>query len=307
MNPKERNELIDTLLEGDISEADLLRVEAELSINPAARKAYFDRVALSQALTEEAKSLQTKQASTVTKHRTIWLQWRPLTAAAAGLVFGMFCTSVVFGFVAQRAAVNRTPLPVFDPSFEGMKPLDKGLPHNAEQWGVRSARIVSVENGVSPLQGQHMLRMEPILLNEQDANRYSHAYQVLDLRSQHLEAASGTMEVQVAASFCALPSEVKARYVIRVVALNEPPETATENFWSKTEDAGVVSLTQRFATMAGDGGWHLFSVKMPLPQGVQSLIIVLTATSPKGEAIPAPVSYLDDLRVDLLTSEAMLP
>jgi ferric-dicitrate binding protein FerR (iron transport regulator) len=86
MNPKERNELIDALLEGEIPEAAMLRLEAELSIDPAARKAYFDRVALSQALAEEAKSFQTKQAPAVTTHRSIWLQWRPLAAAALVLI-----------------------------------------------------------------------------------------------------------------------------------------------------------------------------------------------------------------------------
>jgi hypothetical protein len=55
MNPTERNELIDALLAGDISEPDLLRLEADLTVDPAARKAYFDRVSLSQALAEEAK------------------------------------------------------------------------------------------------------------------------------------------------------------------------------------------------------------------------------------------------------------
>ena len=86
MNSKERNELIDALLAGDISEPDLLRLEAELTVDPAARKAYFDRVSLSQALAEEAKSFHAKQAPAVTTHRSFWMQWRPLAAAAAVLL-----------------------------------------------------------------------------------------------------------------------------------------------------------------------------------------------------------------------------
>ena len=54
MNPKERDQLIDDLLEGTLSEADFLRLEAEFCVDPEARRAYFDRVALSQALAEEA-------------------------------------------------------------------------------------------------------------------------------------------------------------------------------------------------------------------------------------------------------------
>jgi ferric-dicitrate binding protein FerR (iron transport regulator) len=86
MNSKERNELIDALLTGDISEPDQLRLEAELSVDPAARKAYFDRVLLSQALVEEAKSFHAKQAPAVTTHRSFPMQWRPFAAAAAVLL-----------------------------------------------------------------------------------------------------------------------------------------------------------------------------------------------------------------------------
>ncbi len=86
MNQKERNELIDALLEGDISEADFLRLEAELSANPAARKAYFDRISLSQALAEEAKSFPAEQATEATTHRRLPLQWRPMAAVAVVLL-----------------------------------------------------------------------------------------------------------------------------------------------------------------------------------------------------------------------------
>ena len=54
MNRTERSQLIDALIEGDISEADFLRLEAEFSVDPAARQEYYDRLALSLALEAEA-------------------------------------------------------------------------------------------------------------------------------------------------------------------------------------------------------------------------------------------------------------
>ena len=89
MNPKERNELIDALLEGKISEPDMLRLEADLSLDSSARRAYFERVALTQALMEEAKSVQTRHAQAETRLPSIWLQWRPFAAAAAVVLIGM--------------------------------------------------------------------------------------------------------------------------------------------------------------------------------------------------------------------------
>ena len=54
MNRKERSQLIDALIEGDISESDFVRLEAEFSIDPAARQEYYDRLTLSVALEAEA-------------------------------------------------------------------------------------------------------------------------------------------------------------------------------------------------------------------------------------------------------------
>ena len=298
---QEQLELIRRYIDGTASAADREALQEELRREPSAR-CRFARYANIDATLGGGGITLREQVLPAVPARKAWFSWRPLTAAAAGIVFGMFCSSVVLGYAAQRTAVKKTLLPVFDPSFEGLKPLDKGLPHNAEQWGVRSARTVSAENGVRPLQGQRMLRMEPILLGEQDENQNSHAYQILDLRSLPFDAVSGTREAQVTASFCAPESTAKARYLIRAVALNEPPATAAENFWSKAEDEEVVSLTQRFETEAGDSDWHTFSVKVPLPHSAQSLVFIVIVTSPKDTTTQAAVRYLDDVQVTLLNA-----
>ncbi|MEM7600653.1 MAG: LamG-like jellyroll fold domain-containing protein [Verrucomicrobiota bacterium] len=56
MNPDENERLIDDLLEGDISEAEFLKLEAELIVSPEAREAYYDRLKLHTGLQEEARS-----------------------------------------------------------------------------------------------------------------------------------------------------------------------------------------------------------------------------------------------------------
>ena len=50
MTAEELQSLIDDALEGVISEADFLRLEAELSVDPAARREYYDRVLLTTLL-----------------------------------------------------------------------------------------------------------------------------------------------------------------------------------------------------------------------------------------------------------------
>jgi hypothetical protein len=235
---------------------------------------------------------------------TRWISWRPLTAAAAGIVFGMFCTSMVFGYVTQRVAVKKMPLKVFDPGMENLEAVfDKSLPHQAGKWGVDSARVVTTENGVSPKEGQRMLRLEPIPREKNVKNLASRVYQVIDLRSLPFDAINGTAEVQVTASFFATKSEISSRYLIRAFALSEAPEQATKDFWSKREDDGVVSMAQRFDTLPGDRGWHSFSLKMPLPPGSQTLVLILGAVPPEDVSTDASVHYLDEVSVSLLTLE----
>jgi len=56
MNHDDLMQQIDLLLEGDISEAAFLELEAELTVNPAARKAYYQRLKLHTLLTTPADS-----------------------------------------------------------------------------------------------------------------------------------------------------------------------------------------------------------------------------------------------------------
>ena len=238
-----------------------------------------------------------------------WQVWRPLTAAAAGIVFGMFCTTLVFGFVSHRlATTKKTPLVVYEPGMEKSNlNFAPSLPRSAGQWGADSATVVSEENGIQPLEGKWMLRLEPIPPEKNVKNHSSRVYQVLDLRSLPMSRIVDETEVQVSASFRAEEGVAPSRYMIRVIALNETPEKATKSFWTKMEDDGVVSAAQRFETSPEDRGWQTFSLKMPLPRGAQSLVFLLGVLPPEDASAKASVHYLDDVHVSVLTSHATLP
>ncbi len=42
MTPEQRHQLIDALLDDDISQADFICLEAELSVDPVARREYYE-------------------------------------------------------------------------------------------------------------------------------------------------------------------------------------------------------------------------------------------------------------------------
>ena len=54
MTKAELNELIDAVLDGVCSEADFVRLEAELHVDPEARQAYYERLKLHTALQLES-------------------------------------------------------------------------------------------------------------------------------------------------------------------------------------------------------------------------------------------------------------
>ena len=95
MKPNELDALIEDCLEGRLSEADAERLSAELQESPEARTRYWESASIHGLLehTMQQASLRviTGQASPKAGR---WLQWRPIAAAAAGLVIGLLCASV---------------------------------------------------------------------------------------------------------------------------------------------------------------------------------------------------------------------
>ena len=93
MTAKELRSLIDDALEGIISEADFLRLEAELSVDPVARREYYDRVFLSTLLEAEATT-QREQASDLDRVTSDLpsRRWRSAFAAMAAICVCLLVT-----------------------------------------------------------------------------------------------------------------------------------------------------------------------------------------------------------------------
>lgn len=106
MTPAERGQLLDALLEGEISDADFLRLEAELSVDPDARREYYNRVTLSMLLQAEAGeswpfSQRPRDASQ--SGRTSWFQsgW---AFAAIGAVVAALLMIVTWPLIVPRGS-----------------------------------------------------------------------------------------------------------------------------------------------------------------------------------------------------------
>jgi len=290
-------ELIDLYLLGTISQDEFIELEAALASNRVAREDYRQHCNVDAALRQEASGQPMPTRVTVPKPAR-WLTWRPLTAAAAGIVFGMFCTSVVFGFVVQPGVEKRTPVAVFEPGFENAQmPLANGFPAGPGRWSGDAARVVAAENGVSPKEGKYMLRMEPM---SKGAPRI---YQVLDLQSLPSGAGGESREIEILASFAAADAEASVRYVIRAFGVGEAPGNLDAE-WFDRRDESIASATRGLDVASGTNGWQTFSVKIQVPRAARSLVLFFGVRTPDKAARTSP-HYLDDVRVSLITPAAL--
>jgi len=91
------------------------------------------------------------------KMQSRWFASRTLTAMSAGVFFGLFGASMVFGTGGRWTEKVR---PLFAESFEsGPVPLVTGVPQQPNQWSGDFSELVGEQQGVKPAHGTKMIRM----------------------------------------------------------------------------------------------------------------------------------------------------
>ncbi|MEM6278435.1 MAG: LamG domain-containing protein [Verrucomicrobiota bacterium] len=108
MNSEDNDRLIDDLLEGAISEADFLRLEAELIVSPEAREAYYDRLKLHTGLQEEARSAGNETSSAAPLPKAPRRKLDPILFAALGAL-------ALLVLVLSWKVASDTPDPIVEP------------------------------------------------------------------------------------------------------------------------------------------------------------------------------------------------
>jgi hypothetical protein len=140
-----------------------------------------------------------------------WFSWRPLTAAAAGLVMGLFGASMVFAYVAPSLGKVITLL---RESFEsGPAPLVAGVPLEPGKWSGDYSEVVE-QQSVKPASGKKMLRFLRGDYEGRDipSSHSSDVFRLVDVRPFRREFADGGAVVQLTAVFNALPFPVDGSF-----------------------------------------------------------------------------------------------
>jgi hypothetical protein len=215
----------------------------------------------------------------------------------------MLCTSVVFGFVGQRQVEKKTPLAVVQPSFEDAQmPLAKGFPPAPSLWTGDVAKVVPAENGVTPKDGHHMLRMETTVYGKPVL--FPRLYQIIALSP----SGSERREIEVSASFASADPGSSPHYTVRAYAVNEAPERLGPDWfarhWFVQQDEAIASAETGFENPPGSTNWQSIGLRMQVPGKARCLVVFFgVKNQPKSQA--KKPHYLDAVKVSFVESPSI--
>ena len=292
-------ELMRRYLEGVASLEETQELESLIVKDASLRQDFLRYTHLDSALAGVRRS----QPSAVAPRRSVWLSWRPLTAAAAGIVWGIFCTSVVFGLVVQRGVEKKTPLAVVQPSFEDAQmPLAKGFPPAPSLWTGDVAKVVPAENGVTPKEGHHMLRMETTVYGKPVL--FPRLYQIIALPP----SGSELREIEVSASFASADPGSSPHYTVRAYAVNEAPERLGPDWfarhWFVQRDEAIASAETGFENPPGSTNWQSIGLRMQVPGKARCLVVFFGVKNQAKSQAKKP-HYLDAVKVSFVESPSI--
>ena len=296
-------ELMRRYLEGVSSLEETQELEALIVNDASVRQDFLRYTHLDSALA----GIRRSQPWAVAPRRSVWLSWRPLTAAAAGIVFGMLCTSMVFGFGARSV---ENVISLLQESFErGPAPLVTGIPQEVNLWSGDYSEVVEMYEDVKPAQGTKMVRMLRSDFEGKASsmpNRQGDLSRGIDVRPFLREANGGEVMITLSALFNAAPFPDTERYdgMVTLYALGQLGSTEE----SLLEDTLAHSQGWCRSLDRDPRTWESASARLLLPAGTEFVMLKVSFRRwPKGSegqsSLPDPMTFaghfVDDVRASI--------
>lgn len=302
---EEHLELIRRCIDGTASEEDRKALQEQLRHDPAMRRLYARYANIDATLGSGSIALKIAEPAQ-TNRPARWLFWRPLAAAAAGIVLGIFCTSVVFAFVGPSLGSVVTLL---DDGFEsGPAPLVTGVPVVPGVWSGDHMEVVGEQQGVKPASGKKMLqllRADHEGETSSEPTAVADIYRLIDVRPWRQEFADGSAVVQFSAGFNAFAFTKGESYQCKIYVQAFDEETVTNGSLrvGKTRHDRELAIASTGRTMLDRNPvtWQLAKGELLLPPETDFLMIHIAVK--RAPQLP-PTSifaghYLDDVHLTL--------
>lgn len=237
-----------------------------------------------------------------------WLSWRPLAAAAAGMVIGCFGVTAVWALVSPHSLISQG-LPVAASGFELTAAWKTGgVPVVTGEWAGDPCEVVGPHGKVRPHSGGRMLRF----LHSDVAGDFpgskalcADAWQVFELPG------TGVRTVRIRALFNAETAPKQARFHLMAVAGSDDAASAPA-LWEKRygSSAEVLAMcrTMKFVDM-DPGTWEPAEATLEVPAEARVLVVGIAAyrlpVTPEDRWFPA--QYADDVSVTVIETFRDVP
>ncbi len=245
------------------------------------------------------------------------LSWLPLTAAAAGVVFGFFCASVAWAYTAPRVVATASRLfSLVDGGFEKHTGrLPSGFPFETSIWSGDEAEMVSSQ-AVLAKEGKQALRFIRAggqTLAAAVPAEACDVYQIVDLRPlrEQVKTASESM-LELSANFldARTTAGVPVGFSCHIYLFEGTPESLSSMWPPTARDTLGVGASYIISHGGADaGGWSKVTARCVLTSQADVAVIKLTAG--RGERRDSPVPELGMQFVDAveltLKTQPVLP
>jgi len=239
-----------------------------------------------------------------------WLSWRPLTAAAAGIVFGMFCTSVVFGYVMPRAVATTSRLfALVDGSFERQSGrVASGFPSEFGKWSGDEAEVAAGE-AKDGKQALRFVRAEGDPAVPNSAASACDVFQLVDLRGVNVDrqGEDAMLELSVAFRDARTAKGPPVRFDCRVFVFTGDPSGVRDEWPLTMRDALAGGAGSASSSGGAPQPWQVVTTKTVLPAKAEFAVVQIVATKavPRGQVAEFSEQFADDVRLTLKTQPTL--
>jgi len=304
--------LLHAYFDGTLTEGELPQLQELLRESVEARRLWRTLATVEEKLQESAagdpetlKLLEPlKEAGSV---RGVWFQWRPLAAAAAGIVLGMLSVSGVRAYVGNLGG----KVTLLYESFERVpKATQPGLPREAGIWSGDEAAIVPAEQGIRPKGGGKMLRFVSASYPGENASQsaWGDVYRLVDLRGLVSDPKS---VLRLTANFAAgqFPVEEEYSCSVELIALETDPKDSPQPATLPWMHENSASDAKRKFPINGNGAWQRAMVEVAVtPQSrfaLMHLAMQRRKPYPPTEPVRFPAHYVDGVKLELFSGREL--
>lgn len=303
MKPDDLDASIDACLEGRLSETEAERLGALLEESAGARARYWELASihglLEQSLQNASLNLVTGKAPAALPVRSGIFARKPIAAAAAGLVAGIFGATMVWAYTGSMSRSEIREEVLFE-SFEGEAPeaLIARFPDRAGEWFGNVTTAQPPGEGRDAVRGDSVGRWTPV-----PTRRFAYAWHIIDLAEIPSLTEGDSRQLEVVASFASDRSSGPVHYQIRLAAFSEAPEKVRP-LWNDEDrlyDTVLQHVGRNHKADLPSGDWKKLYARLDIPPGARSLVISLGVAGTNG-ALSGRDHFVDAVRARIISS-----